>query len=191
MKLSVDIHLSKLNQNLNCWIKSKFRLLIFWKIVFSSPSRFIVIQDLHHRDEWVQIYTYLLHLLLQKSSFGDIVPLSGKSRNFRTGVRGPVAIEFLGFGDCFDAPSYIPYIFLQWDRVENMIHIINIACWLQLKKMHLKFTTTHPPHTQKIKQGGAGPSWIRLCLYTIDFVEIRYNYNLACEDVAFSALMVI
>ena len=87
MKLSVDIHLSKLNQNLNCWFKSKFRLLIFWKIVFSSPSRFIVIQDLHHRDEWVQIYTYLLHLLLQKSSFGDIVPLSGGSRNFITGVR--------------------------------------------------------------------------------------------------------
>ena len=50
--------------------------------------------------------------LLQKSSFGDIVPLSGGSRNFRTGVRGPVAIEFLGSGDCFDAPSYIPYIFL-------------------------------------------------------------------------------
>ena len=104
--------LSKLNQNLNGWFKSKFRLLIFWKIVFSSPSRFRDIRVHQHRDEWMQIYTCLLHLLLQKSSFGDIVPLSGGSRNFRTGVRGPVAIEFLGSGDCFDAPSYIPYIFL-------------------------------------------------------------------------------
>ena len=50
---------------------------------------------------------------------------------------------------------------------------------------------TPTPHTQKIKQGGARQSWIRLCLYTIDFLEIIYHYTLNCEDAAFTALIII
>ena len=56
--------------------------------------------------------------------------------------------------------------------------------------MHLKFTSS----LKKIKQTGARlmrRSFIRLCLYTIDFVEIRFHYILICEVAAFSALMVI
>ena len=32
------------------------------------------------------------------------LPSSGGSRNFKTGERDPGAVEFLGSGDCFDAP---------------------------------------------------------------------------------------
>ena len=39
---------------------------------------------------------------------------------------GPGAVEFLGSGDCFDAPSHIPNVFVV--RVVNKIHIVNIAC---------------------------------------------------------------
>ena len=38
----------------------------------------------------------------------------------------PGVVEFLGFGDCFDARSHIPYVFVV--RIGNGIHIINIAC---------------------------------------------------------------
>ena len=34
--------------------------------------------------------------------------------------------KFLRSGDCFDAPSHIPYALLV--IVENKIHIVNIAC---------------------------------------------------------------
>ena len=43
----------------------------------------------------------------------------------KPGVRGPEAVEFLGSWDCFDATLHIPYIFIV--RVENKIHIVNIA----------------------------------------------------------------
>ena len=59
--------------------------------------------------------------------------------------------------------------------------------------MHIKFVTPPLPPREKIKQGGTRPvrrSWNHLCLYTIDFVEIRYHYTLNCEDAAFSTLMV-
>ena len=38
----------------------------------------------------------------------------------------PVRYNFLRSEDCFDAPSHIPYAFVV--RVENKIHIVNIAC---------------------------------------------------------------
>ena len=60
-----------------------------------------------------------------------------------------------------------------------------------IKENAFKIHNNTPTPHKKIKQGGVGPSWIRLCLYTIDFVEIRYHYTLTCEDAAFSALMVI
>ena len=52
---------------------------------------------------------------------------SGGFRNCRTGGggRGPGAVEFLRSGDCFDAPSHIPYALLV--KVENKINIENIA----------------------------------------------------------------
>ena len=34
-------------------------------------------------------------------------------------------VEFFGSWFCFDAPSYIPYVF--WARIQNKIHIVNIA----------------------------------------------------------------
>ena len=44
----------------------------------------------------------------------------------KPGGRGPGAVDILGSGDCFDAPSHIIYGFVV--RVENEIHIINIVC---------------------------------------------------------------
>ena len=50
----------------------------------------------------------------------------GRSRNFKTWGRSPGAVEFLGSGDYFDAPSHTFYVFVV--RVENEIHIVNIVC---------------------------------------------------------------
>ena len=50
------------------------------------------------------------------------------------GVCNPGGVEFLGSGHCFDAPSYILYLFVV--NVENKIHMVNITCWLQLKYKH-------------------------------------------------------
>ena len=47
---------------------------------------------------------------------------SGGSRNFNTRECGPGAVEFLGSGDCFEAPSCIPDVFVV--RVGHMIYII-------------------------------------------------------------------
>ena len=55
--------------------------------------------------------------------------ICGGSRNFKTGGRGPGAVESYGSGDCFDAPSHITYWFLV--RIVNKIHIVNIVCRLQ------------------------------------------------------------
>ena len=38
---------------------------------------------------------------------------------------GPGAVEFLGSGNCFDAPSNIPYVFVV--KAENEIQIVYIA----------------------------------------------------------------
>ena len=43
------------------------------------------------------------------------------SRNFKTGGRGPGAVEFLGL-----VFVLIPYVFIV--RVVNNIHIVNIVC---------------------------------------------------------------
>ena len=59
--------------------------------------------------------------------------------------------------------THIFYVFVV--RVQNEIYIVNIVCWLQLKKMHVirsKFLKTNP---NKFSNGGARPvhlSWIRL-----------------------------
>ena len=47
---------------------------------------------------------------------------SGGSRNFRTGG----AVEFFGSGNCFDAPSHIPYVFVV--RVVTEKQIVHIVC---------------------------------------------------------------
>ena len=39
------------------------------------------------------------------------------------GGRGPGALEFLGLGFVFDAPSHIPFVFVA--RVVNKIHNVN------------------------------------------------------------------
>ena len=40
------------------------------------------------------------------------VIISGGSMNFKTSGCGPSLVELLGPGDCFDAPSQIPYVFV-------------------------------------------------------------------------------
>ena len=53
----------------------------------------------------------------------------GGNKNFKKGGGGgghPGVLQFLRSEDCFDAPSLIPYAFVV--RVENKIHIVNIAC---------------------------------------------------------------
>ena len=47
-------------------------------------------------------------------------------QEFKNQGRGPGAVEFLGPGDWFDAPSHISNVFVV--RVANKIHIVNIAC---------------------------------------------------------------
>ena len=49
---------------------------------------------------------------------------SDRSRNLIIGRRGPDAAYFFRSGDCFDAPSHIPYDFVV--REENKVHIVNI-----------------------------------------------------------------
>ena len=66
-------------------------------------------------------------------------------QEFQNQERGSSAVEFLGTGDCFDVPSNTPNIFVV--RVGNKIHIVNIACWPQLKYLRVmqsKFTKTNP-----------------------------------------------
>ena len=66
---------------------------------------------------------------------------------------GPSAVEFWVSGDCFVAPKHIPNISVV--RFENKIHIVHIACLLQLKNMLVmqsKFTKTTPQNI--FKQGG-------------------------------------
>ena len=58
---------------------------------------------------------------------------------------GSAALAWQNFwilGICFDTLSYIPYLFIV--KVENKIHIINIALLLQLKYMQSKFTKINP-----------------------------------------------
>ena len=50
---------------------------------------------------------------------------NGGSRNFKTGGRGPSAVEFLGSGYWFDAPQHKLYIRVV--RLENQIHIVHIV----------------------------------------------------------------
>ena len=69
--------------------------------------------------------------------------------------RGPIAVKFLGSGDCYNyAPSHISHPFVV--RLDNKIHFAYIACWLQIKNMHvieLKFPKTN---TQKFRQDVVG-----------------------------------
>ena len=47
-------------------------------------------------------------------------------QEFKNRGRGPGAAQFLRSEDCFNALSHIPFAFVM--RVENKIHIVNIAC---------------------------------------------------------------
>ena len=84
--------------------------------------------------------------------------------------------RILGIWELFWCP-FITLFF--WVRVENKRHIINIACWLQLKYMRVmqsKFTKTPPVFFQT---GGAHPvirSWIRLCFEHQFIVEIKMHF---------------
>ena len=48
---------------------------------------------------------------------------SGKSRNFETRGHRPIAVEFLGSGDCFDVLFKYPMFFLV--TVENKVQIVH------------------------------------------------------------------
>ena len=69
----------------------------------------------------------------------------------------PGAVELLEPGVCFDPPPNIPHFFLV--RVENKMHIVYIACWLQLKYvrvMQSKFTKNKPNFFSNRRGGGGG-----------------------------------
>ena len=85
--------------------------------------------------------------------------ISGGSRNFKSGGRGPVAVEFLGLWFFFYAPFTHTLCFVV--RVENKVHIVNIVLRQQL--MLLRVYKYNP--AKNFKQGGARPArrcWIRL-----------------------------
>ena len=58
----------------------------------------------------------------------NLFPFSaiGETRNCLTGGAVPAQCNFFRSGDCFDVPLHIHYAFAM--RVENNIHIVNIAC---------------------------------------------------------------
>ena len=62
---------------------------------------------------------------------------------------------FFESGDCFDAAEHKPYAFVV--RVETKIHIVNIACLLQLYACYA--VKIHKKNNLKniFKQGGARP----------------------------------
>ena len=90
------------------------------------------------------------------------------------------------FGDCFDAPSHIPYAFVV--RVENKIHIetLHVDYNKAFVCYGVKITKITP--IKNFKQGGVRPArrrWIRLwshCsspsdfLYTFSWKESLYMY---------------
>ena len=50
---------------------------------------------------------------------------SGGSRNFKTGGRGPGAVEFLRSGVCLMPLHTYPFFVV---KVKNEIHTVNIVC---------------------------------------------------------------
>ena len=81
---------------------------------------------------------------------------SGGSRNFKTGGRGPGAVQI--FYCFFYAPSHKPYVFVV--RVVNKKNIVNIVCCLKLNYMRViqsKFTKTNPNFFSNQGGGGGGP----------------------------------
>ena len=96
-------------------------------------------------------------------------------QEFHNQGHGPGAVEFLGSGDCFDAPSHIPNVFVV--RVVNKIHIVNIACWLQSKYMRV-ICSQNLQDTSLVCR-----SWIRLCEIRNYFFlfPIFYAWFMACE----------
>ena len=61
---------------------------------------------------------YFLSLILPHRIYN-----SGGSRNFKTGGRGPDAVEFLGSGVCFDVPFTHTLCLLV--TMENKVHIVS------------------------------------------------------------------
>ena len=61
-------------------------------------------------SSWFQILFHFDLLFRSYESLRGLIDNSGGSRNFKTGGRGPGAVEFVGSGVCFDAPSHIPYV---------------------------------------------------------------------------------
>ena len=57
----------------------------------------------------------------------ELTNIRGGSRNFKTGGRGPGAVEFLGLGFVL-MPLHIYPIYVFVVRIMNNIHIVNIVC---------------------------------------------------------------
>ena len=159
--------------------------MIFWKLFFHHPRGIylyeiitIAMNGCKYRHIYCNFSFKSQALVMSYLSVADLGISEPGCRS-----RGD---RCLGSGDCFDAPSYIRYMFFVVRSSRE--YDTSCTCWLQLKNMHLKFTKTHPPYTKKKSSKGRAPSWIRLCLYTIDFVEIGYHYTFICEDAAFIAL---
>ena len=189
MKSSVDIYFVDINyQNL---IKTSIvgsnlnsDYWFFEKLFFHHPRGF-------YSYEIITI-TYLLHLQLQTSSFGDIVPLSGGSRNFRTVLARSWRDRILGVWGLFWCP-FVHTLYVLVVSSSREYDTYCTLCMLTTIKEYVFKIHKNTPTPQKKSSKGASIPPDRLCLYTIDFVEIhvRYHYTLNCEDAAFSALLFI
>ena len=70
------------------------------------------------------------------------------------------AVQFLGSRDCFDPPSYIPYVFEV--RVEYEIHINCKHCMWTTIKVSIVMQSKFTMYLKKIKEEGVRRFWFRL-----------------------------
>ena len=112
----------------------------------------------------------------QVGSISYVSLISGGSRNFKTGGRGPGAVEFLGFGGLFLCPLHTYPMFCSECRDQStyckhcmMARIKVYACYT------VRIYKNKPP--TNFKQGGARPArrcWIRLCLFKWRYLNLLH-----------------
>ena len=98
----------------------------------------------------------------------------GGSRNFKPGVRGPGAVEFLGSEVCCDAP------FIHTLCREQNTYCKH--CMMASVKIYACYAVKIYKHSKNFQTGGARPArrcWIRLLLtFTVMIVNWNYTYGL-------------
>ena len=148
-----------------------------WCDIIPTPSYYAIVQIC--KKCWLEITCYTC-----------TVPLNHIYTSYsRMRERGcnPGEVEFLGSGDCFDAPSYILYLFVV--NVENKIHMVNITCWLQLKYKH-NLLILHESNiwswSRSVGHGHIYSQWINVnCwsffpIFMIFIISFYSLYNFSC-----------